>query len=351
MRSAAIQNYFSERGHHRLTAVVWPENPPIYRSFEKAGYTVVGRMGYLGIGRFRRCFLRYAGSEPPLQILAAPRARSPGYGESYWDQVSDSLEGHRHYLDPFLGELKRREYLRLVRNWGALRADGRLLKTDTFEEAMGPDAFLGELQGETGEIIGMDVSTVIVKRAAERFRGCGLHFLAADVRSLPFDDCCFSTVVSPSTLDHFPEPADLGVSLRELFRVLKPGGRLVITLDNRRNVFDPVLRLAHWLGMVPYFLGRSYTVDELRRELGAAGFQVQETTAILHNPRLVAMGTMRLARWLRWRALIEAVQRLMLAAQGLEKTRLCHYTGSFVAALAIRPQGEGQQRTRPGEQS
>jgi hypothetical protein len=92
-------------------------------------------------------------------------------------------------------------------------------------------------------------------------------------------------------------------------------------------------------------------VGELRHELGAAGFSVQETTAILHNPRLVAVGTMRLVRWLRWRPLIRATQKLMLAAQGLEKTRLCYFTGSFVAALAVRPPGQVQPWAERGEQS
>jgi transposase len=36
--------------------------------------------------------------------------------------------------------------------------------------------------------------------------------------------------VSPSTLDHFPDPADLDRSLRELRRTLRPGGRLILTL-------------------------------------------------------------------------------------------------------------------------
>jgi SAM-dependent methyltransferase len=232
-----------------------------------------------------------------------------------------------------------------------LRSDGRLLKTDVFEEAMGADAFLGELQDAAGLLIGMDVSSAIVRRAAGRFRGDRLRFLAADARRLPFADARFSTVVSTSTLDHFPEPADLGVSLRELFRVLEPGGRLVITLDNRQNLFDPLLRLAHWLGLVPYFMGRSYTVGELRRELGEAGFRVLDTTAILHNPRLVAVGSMRLARWLGWRPLLEATQKLLLAAQGLEGTRLRYFTGSFVAALAVRPPEQAQPPAARGERS
>jgi hypothetical protein len=107
-------------------------------------------------------------------------------------------------------------------------------------------------------------------------------------------------------------------------------------LDNRQNIFDPLLRLVIRLGYVPYYVGRSYTVRELRNELEAAGFVVQETTALLHNPRLVAVGAVALAKMLRWPALMTLVQRTLLAAQRLETTRLCYYTGSFVAAKAVR---------------
>ena len=256
---------------------------------------------------------------------------------NYWNGIPQSLDDRAYCLDPFLAQLKRRENLRLIREWGGLKADGCLLKTDVFEEAMGDDALLADMSSELTKTVGMDISFTLSRRAAERYSGHGVRFLATDVRNLPFRDASFSTVVSPSTLDHFPDPKDLGVSLRELFRVLEPGGRLVITLDNRQNVFDPVLRLVTWLGMVPFYMGRSYTVSELRSELCEAGFEVQKTTAILHNPRLVAVVAMRLVRWLRWRPLIDTAQKLLLAAQGLENTRWCYYTGSFVAALAIRP--------------
>ena len=137
------------------------------------------------------------------------------------------------------------------------------------------------------------------------------------------------------TLDHFSDPDDLGRSLRELARVMEPAGRLIITLDNRQNIFDPLLRLMSRIGWAPYYLGRSYRVDELRAELEAAGFVVQETTAILHNPRLTAVAAVAFTRKLRWPPLTALVQRMLIAAQRLEQTRLCYYTGSFVAAKAV----------------
>lgn len=258
----------------------------------------------------------------------------------YWSRTLEQVESGRHHLDPFLGELKRRTHLRLVREWGRLRPDGRLLKTDVFEEAAGPDAFLTDLCPEAGEVHGIDVGAAVVHRARQRAGGAPVRWSVADVRALPFADASFTTIVSTSTLDHFPDPADLGRSLRELRRVLAPDGRLVITLDNRQNVFDPILRLAQRLRWLPFYLGRSYTVHELRRELEAAGFDVGATTTILQNPRLVAVAAVRVARWTRLRPLIAGVERLLLAAQRFEQTRLRYFLGSFVAAVASPRNGQ-----------
>jgi SAM-dependent methyltransferase len=183
----------------------------------------------------------------------------------------------------------------------------------------------------------MDVSPAVVLRAEQHDAGRRARYVAADVRRLPFADGSLSLIVSPSTLDHFPDPSDLGRSLRGLARVLEPGGRLIVTLDNRQNVFDPLLRLVVRMGWVPYYVGRSVRVDELRAELEQAGLEVRETTAILHNPRLVATAAVTIANRLRWPPLTRLVRRALVAAQRLGQTRWRYRSGSFVAACAVRP--------------
>jgi SAM-dependent methyltransferase len=336
-RSKVVHKYYRGRGYRRYVSVSWPENRPAHRAIIKSGARKSGRMGFWRFWLRKHYFFKHDESSAPLKLMDRQQKHSGSHGETYWNEVSAGLDDHQHYLDPFLAELKRRENRRLVTEWGGLCPDSSILKTDGFEEAMGADSFLADLCQDGRRITGMDLSSEIARRARENHAASGIRFITADVRRLPLSDASFSVVVSPSTLDHFKNPSDLGVSLAELYRVMKPGGRLVITLDNRQNLLDPLLRLVHRLGMVPFFIGRSYTVKELCLELNQAGFEVRKTTAILHNPRLVAVASMRLVRWLRWRPLIRTTEKLMLAAQGLENTWLCYYTGSFVAALAVRP--------------
>jgi SAM-dependent methyltransferase len=248
----------------------------------------------------------------------------------------ERLEQGEHYLDSFLGEMKRQANIGLIRRWADHnQPQGRVLKTDLFEEAFGPDAILGDLAEMGTMAVGIDESLAVAARAHFRQTATNAHAVVADVRQLPFVNESFDLVASPSTLDHFHRATDLGGSLREIRRTVSAGGRLVVTLDNRQNIFDPLLRLVIRLGVVPYYIGRSYTVRQLREELESSGWEVLDTTAILHNPRLTATGLVRLARFLRLRWFSRLVQRLLTSAQKLEGTRWQYFSGSFVAALAV----------------
>jgi SAM-dependent methyltransferase len=324
-RLAWMMRYLRDTGYRRALGTVVPENRPGLRTLEKMGYRVVGMAGCFWLGPWRRTFWRLH-----------PAGESSDEGPAYWDQVLTRVERSGHYLDRFLGEMKRQAHLALVRRWGGLPASGRILKTDLFEEATGHDAFLADLAGRGAPAVGIDLSPAVVSRARAR-QGDAHRYVVSDVRRLPFAPGSFSLIVSPSTLDHFADPGDLGRALRELVRVLAPGGRLIVTLDNRQNVFDPILRLVTRLGMTPYRLGRSYSIAELTAELERAGVRVDGTTAILHNPRLLAVAGVRLTRGLGW--LGRLVQRGLQGAQRLEGTRWQYRTGSFVAASGVRSAG------------
>jgi SAM-dependent methyltransferase len=202
----------------------------------------------------------------------------------------------------------------------------RLLKTDVFDEAVagGLSPFLAS---RADELVAVDASPAAV--AAARRRHPELEAHVADVRTLPFEDASFDAVVSNSTLDHFPSLADVEAAVRELRRVLEPGGVFVLTLDNPWNPlvalrnalpFRPLARL----GLVPYYVGATCGRGRLRRLLGAAGFEVEEVGAVLHVPRVVV------------RALRPPL-RLVLEGERLERWPTRYLTGQFVAARARRP--------------
>ncbi len=252
--------------------------------------------------------------------------QDPGAGQPNW------------YLDPLVAEQKRGVHLEwIARHVPPGSRIQAVLKTDLFEEAYGRDELLFSLPFNPGLKIGLDVKARTAARAAsdQRSRRCGL--IAADVRRLPLADKCVDVVISNSTLDHFDTELEIEASLRELTRVLKPGGVLLVTLDNPRNPLFFLLRAAvPWAGL-PFRLGKTLPLRRLVRILNDAGLELQSATWLIHNPRFVStLIFLTLRRTLgpladgpiRW--LLTAFSKLgHLPTRGL--------TGAFVAACARKP--------------
>lgn len=315
-----------EEGFQQAVAVVDPWNRAGRRALENTGWGLRGSVGLLRLGPWRRLI---GGNR-----TASFRRTSPSADAVYWNNVAERVLKDDRFSDPFLGRLKRRAHLRLISRWADGLSERRILKTDLFEEANGADALVPSFVRAGGQVVGVDVSSRIAALANARLPRQG-SFIAADARYLPFESGSFDLVVSPSTLDHFRDSRDLEPSLREIQRVLRPSGRLVVTLDNRQNLFDPLLRLASAVGFVPYYLGRSYSMHELTAALERAGFDVLETTGILHSPRLTAVASAAIASRLKSQRLTRLLHRVLLRAQRLEQTPLRYLTASFVCALAV----------------
>lgn len=227
----------------------------------------------------------------------------------------------------------------LVERWLPPGAAGRALKTDLFDEAMGEG--LHPLLASRGlDVVAVDIAPSVLRAASHRHRTLGI--VAADVRRLPFADDAFDVVVSNSTLDHFATRGEILEALRGLRRVMRPGARLVITMD---NLWHPAValrnalphRMLRRLGLVDYPAGATVGPRGLARLLGEARLEVLDTAAILHCPRALAVRRARAiersgsapprARLLRRLSRWEALARL--------PTR--NLTGHYVAMLARKP--------------
>jgi 2-polyprenyl-3-methyl-5-hydroxy-6-metoxy-1,4-benzoquinol methylase len=82
------------------------------------------------------------------------------------------------------------------------------------------------------EIIAADFSGTAVKTgsmASKKLGIEGVRWLHADIQDIPLPDNSVDTVVSFETVEHVPDPS---LAIKEMARVLKPGGRLFLTTPN-----------------------------------------------------------------------------------------------------------------------
>jgi ubiquinone/menaquinone biosynthesis C-methylase UbiE len=84
-----------------------------------------------------------------------------------------------------------------------------------------------------GRITAVDLSDGMLcaakQRAAQEGFGRCLEFCRMDAEALGFENASFDVTLSLFALLHFPNPL---LALRELFRVLRPGGRLVLAVGS-----------------------------------------------------------------------------------------------------------------------
>ena len=86
-----------------------------------------------------------------------------------------------------------------------------------------------ERVGATGSVNGIDPAAEMIKRASSRARKSGVpvSFQVAFAQDLPFADGSFDAVACTLALHHVAEDDQL-TAVREMYRVLKPSGRLLI---------------------------------------------------------------------------------------------------------------------------
>jgi demethylmenaquinone methyltransferase/2-methoxy-6-polyprenyl-1,4-benzoquinol methylase len=87
-----------------------------------------------------------------------------------------------------------------------------------------------------GRVVGMDLSKEMLRRARRRAVPANVRFRIADMNTIPFPDGAFDFVSGGYALRNAPEPVK---ALREVHRVLRPGGRAVF-LEFSTSAFEPL---------------------------------------------------------------------------------------------------------------
>jgi SAM-dependent methyltransferase len=127
------------------------------------------------------------------------------------------------------------------------------------------------------DVVGCDFSRGMLARAAAR--GPALRWVQGDALRLPLRDASFDAAVSTEAFHWFPDPQ---AALRELHRVLAPGGRLLVALVN-----PPFEVLSRAAALTSSWVGEPFdwpTRARMRERVEAAGFRVEAQERIFRLP-------------------------------------------------------------------
>ena len=132
-----------------------------------------------------------------------------------------------------------------------------------------------EVVGEKGQAVGIDPATKMISIAKENAtrEKSRAGFRVATIENLPFEDNSFDCVFSSLMIHHLPPDIKL-TGLTEVYRVLRPGGRLLAI-----DIYRPVNLLWWIIAWVLYLskFTRDHIAGRLPYYFRKAGFQQVET--------------------------------------------------------------------------
>jgi ubiquinone/menaquinone biosynthesis C-methylase UbiE len=125
---------------------------------------------------------------------------------------------------------------------------------------------------------------MIARAASEAVRHkAAIDYVSASAEHLPFQDRSFDIVSIVTVLAFVPEP---DVAIREIARVLRPGGRLVIGDLGKWSLWAASRRIRSWLGLAPMWnAARFRSAGELRSLIEGARLRVEHVSGAVYYPR------------------------------------------------------------------
>ena len=146
---------------------------------------------------------------------------------------------------------------------------------------------LGKYAEHGAEVYGLDITEAAIKISQQRFEHQGLNgdFRVGNAEDLPYESGYFDCICSMGVLHHVP---DTEKAVSEIYRCLKPGGRLIVMFYHRNSV---LYRIAMPIRSV--ITGKS--LQQLVNEVDGVGnpkgdvFSKRELRNLLRNFRDIEM--------------------------------------------------------------
>jgi len=138
---------------------------------------------------------------------------------------------------------------------------------DLAEVACGGGHFLKKYASHIHSVAGLDLSDIQVRMARRKLRRRIAEGTAevvhGDASQLPWEENSFSVVTTMGSFIGFPKPLE---SLKEMYRVLRPGGRAVVSIEfnaeDGKDHSSEIKKHGMWI----------WTEDEVRAMMKEAGF-------------------------------------------------------------------------------
>jgi SAM-dependent methyltransferase len=166
-----------------------------------------------------------------------------------------------------------------------LRLAGPLAGLRVLDVGCGDGAYSLAAARRGAQVVGVDASRPMLTAARVRANEALLRveFEHADAAALPFEEGRFDVALAVTVLCFVPDPA---AALREMSRVLAPGGRLVLGELGRWNAWAAWRRLRAWHGSQLWRKATFRTAVELRALVRDAGLEAGQVRGAAFYPPL-----------------------------------------------------------------
>jgi ubiquinone/menaquinone biosynthesis C-methylase UbiE len=207
--------------------------------------------------------------------------------------------------------------------------------SDVLDVCTGPGALAVQAAATARRVVGVDFSKRMLEELRRRARTVGfgnVEAVEADGQALPFEDASFDAAFSMFGLIFFP---DRGQGFRELCRVLRPGGRAVVSSWRPFDLVPPIKAafeiLVELMPELPF--GKSKAplgeADDFRAELEAAGFSSVDVRVVAHKNTAANPGAF-------WASMARSTAPFVLLRRRIGEERWSALSATILARMTER---------------